>query len=294
MADTPTPATAVINNTSIIVPDASLSFRVESMDELQYWRSIFYGETGMGKTYLCGTAADVPELRDILMIDLERGRMTLGNRKDIDFISDIDKFNQIAAIVKFLKVHCSLRDTDKDDALLKLQHRVMGNQIREPNRLRRYRTLIFDSLTSAHRLTMYKVLGTEIGTSELDSAPAFVEQRDWGAGLNYFMKMISELHALPLNILYTAGDQQNEHKVTKRVSTSLMLPGQAAKLAAKEVDLIARLTIAYDNNNNRTYRAYIHPLPNAVAKCRIVGLNDTYVDNWTMTNFYQKFKEQYD
>lgn len=281
-----------IRNQQLVTPSpTNLPFPlIRPMDDAsEYWRSIFYGSTGVGKTTLCGTASDVESMHDIIMIDLEDGHMSITKRKSIDVISGFKHFAEIARFKEFLTLHCQIRDSGDDERLMKLQNRYMGEQYQD--RLRRYRTVIFDSLTTAHRLALYLILGTEIGKSALDDVPDFIDQRDWGRALTMILKLMNEMSSLPMNVLYTAGDQQNEHKVTKRVFTTLQLPGQAAKQVQREVDVVGRLTIVYEGTGDDAKairRLRLQPLPGFDAKCRIPDFNDMYVDNWTMTQLMQK------
>jgi hypothetical protein len=42
-----------------------------------YMNILFYGDPGVGKTRLAGTADSVPEMRKVLFVDLEGGTLTL-------------------------------------------------------------------------------------------------------------------------------------------------------------------------------------------------------------------------
>lgn len=46
-------------------------------------RILLYGDSGVGKTFLVGTGQDVPEMADVLIVDLDGGSKTLASRGDI-------------------------------------------------------------------------------------------------------------------------------------------------------------------------------------------------------------------
>src|SRR3954471_18254554 len=122
--------------------------------QLPYIKGLFYGEYGAGKTFLCGTAVSVPEMNDVLMISAEGGDLTLYDPDGVYNFDNIDvtkvtDYKTVARVYDFLKLHCALRDkTDAESIsrLKKLQQVVMPD-MEESDRLRRYRTVIIDSLT---------------------------------------------------------------------------------------------------------------------------------------------------
>ncbi len=49
-------------------------------------RILLYGDPSSGKTHFIGTAQDVPELRDVLLVDIDGGGSTLFSRGDISSV----------------------------------------------------------------------------------------------------------------------------------------------------------------------------------------------------------------
>ena len=59
--------------------------QVKPPSEMVDWINFLeYGDPGVGKTYLLGTAADDPRTSPVLIADIEGGLTTLRHRKDVD------------------------------------------------------------------------------------------------------------------------------------------------------------------------------------------------------------------
>lgn len=129
---------------------------------------MIYGEYGVGKTRLCGTAVEVPTMNDILLIDAESGTLTLVDDAlpfhNIDVVS-VKSYRQVAKVHEFLRLHCQLRDrNDKESVakLIEIEERLKGEDVKEP---KRYRTVILDSLSEIESLCMNQLLGITDTTS---------------------------------------------------------------------------------------------------------------------------------
>src|SRR5688572_28653656 len=60
-------------------------------DKLPFLNAMIYGDSGAGKTLLTGTAAFVPELSPVLLIDVEGGTHSLSHfddTSDIEIVPD--------------------------------------------------------------------------------------------------------------------------------------------------------------------------------------------------------------
>ena len=55
-------------------------------ESVPYMNLLIYGEPGVGKTVLAGSAADHPDTAPILILDVEGGVTSLRTRTDIDVI----------------------------------------------------------------------------------------------------------------------------------------------------------------------------------------------------------------
>src|SRR6188472_1547478 len=93
---------------------------------------LIYGEPGVGKTRLAGSAADHEDTAPVLILDVEGGVTSLRHRNDIDVI-------QVRDIDTIVKVHDEL-------------HKEKGGG---------YRTVVIDSLSELQKLDMRTVMQEE-------------------------------------------------------------------------------------------------------------------------------------
>lgn len=95
----------------------------------RFFKGLFYGAYGTGKTSLAASAADVTGMDDVIMINAESGTMSveeaehIKNREYIDQIRCTD-FSTVALAQDFLTAHCAARDNNKVDTLKLLQYKT--------------------------------------------------------------------------------------------------------------------------------------------------------------------------
>src|SRR5690606_35794825 len=150
-----------------------------------WFKGLFYGGYGVGKTSLVGSAVDVDGMGDVIMVNAESGTMAIEEAPHIqnkDFIDQVrvTDFDQVALVQEFLLKHCHARDANDIKTLKLLQHRTFGHaldviddspefadELDEYNddgkvtraRLRKFRTCIVDSLAEVDAFSQYKILG---------------------------------------------------------------------------------------------------------------------------------------
>lgn len=131
------------------IPKASASFDYSNLghlipmmglrpiEEVYNWMNVlFYGPYGDGKTHLAGSAALVPEMRDILYISLEGGEKTLrtimkmckkaGVDPNCIMVMPVQTYKQYAQIFETLKKHISYRDSNNIEGLRMIECQLRG------------------------------------------------------------------------------------------------------------------------------------------------------------------------
>lgn len=166
----------------------------ESIDWLNL---LIYGDPGVGKTKLCGTAQDHPDTSPILFLDVEGGSVTLRKRKDIDVIQ-IRSMQQV--------------------------QEVQNKLFKQPKMY--YKTVIIDSLTELQKLDMRTVM-KEQWNKKPDSTDIYVPSpREWGKSGERVRMVVRDYRDLPCNVICTAllaTDQSESGKIT---SYHASLPGK--------------------------------------------------------------------
>lgn len=126
---------------------ANLSHKIPMMglrpiESVYNWMNVlFYAAYGDGKTYLAGTAALVPQMRDILYVSLEGGEKTLRElvkmckSKGVDpsciMVMPIQNYRQYAQLYETLKVHVQYRDANNIEGLRMIECQLRGVELLE-------------------------------------------------------------------------------------------------------------------------------------------------------------------
>lgn len=106
-----------------------------------WMNTLTYGAYGDGKTYLVGTSALVPEMRDILYISLEGGEKTLREimkmcrQYKVDpsciMVMPIQSYRQFAQSYETLKKHIMFRDSNNIAGLRMIECQLRGVEMLE-------------------------------------------------------------------------------------------------------------------------------------------------------------------
>lgn len=126
---------------------ANLSHAIPMMglrpiEDVYNWMNVLvYGAFGDGKTHLAGTAALVPEMRDILYISLEGGEKTLREvsrlcrTHNVDpkcvMVMPVQTYKQFAQMYETLKTHIQFRDSNNIDGLRMVEAQMRGVELLE-------------------------------------------------------------------------------------------------------------------------------------------------------------------
>lgn len=110
------------------------------IESVNKWMNVLiYGPYGDGKTHLVGTAALVPEMRDVLYVSLEGGEKTLHTiakmcrENNIDpnciMVMPIQTFRQYSQLYETLKKHIEYRDSNNVEGLRMIEAQLRGVEL---------------------------------------------------------------------------------------------------------------------------------------------------------------------
>lgn len=110
------------------------------IESVYNWMNVLiYGPYGDGKTHLVGTAALVPEMRDVLYVSLEGGEKTLRTiakmcrENNIDpnciMVMPIQTFRQYSQLYETLKKHIEFRDSNNVEGLRMIEAQLRGVEL---------------------------------------------------------------------------------------------------------------------------------------------------------------------
>ena len=261
---------------------ADTPFTIEQPTRQKHLKMLIYGPYGSGKTYLAGTAADVEGFGDVLVLDAEAGSMTLADRDNVDVIR-ITSFSQFARVYDFRKLHRKYVREKNDAKLKELQKRFAPNL----KKLRRYNTVVIDSITEVQKYCMYALLGTEIGEVPLDMEPSNPDWGVWGKAAELLRRLIRTFRDLDVHVIIVAAEQEKEDEL-KRTRFMPALPGKLAKEAQGFVDVVGYLRVLQiggDRHKSHLRRLYLMPSERFDAKDRYHSEPVPYIDNPTIARF---------
>jgi hypothetical protein len=243
----------------VVQPSANNPFIARDLDFASDWISmLIYGDFGVGKTFLAGTAALVDDYSDVLYVALEGGEKGLkqlireGKKVGIDvaariLVIPVQTFKQYGNIYEFLKLHVKFRDDNDIIKLRRLEAQIKGypaEVIKDDAQLeklipnpKKLRTVITDSLTEAQKYCMYQLLGIDPLTQRIDNEPDQAQFADWGRSREMIQFLVRRLRDLPINSIFICG-QDTDQDTAKKWFYAPLLPGKLAGDVRGLVDVV--------------------------------------------------------
>ena len=180
---------------------------------------LIYGEPGVGKTVLSGSASDVKDMAPVLLLDIEGGTMSLNDSyKNVDVI-------RIRKWVDLQKVYNQLYSGEHE-----------------------YKTVVMDSLSEAQKLSMTDIMAKAVKDDPtLDrDVPTM---RAWGQNLEQMRRFTRGLRDLPMNVIFTAlveSDKNNKGKMSYRP----LFQGKTKGEVPGFMDIVAFYYMVQKGDNN--------------------------------------------
>lgn len=279
--------------TKVASPGAFTAVPIKKIAEGQhkYINMLIYGPHGAGKTTLLGSACDVDEMKDILVIAAEGGAVVYEgndriNNPDSIAMIKVDRIEQFQKSYEWLKWHCSLRDREqseaRDEELYKLQEMIGLDR----DKLWLFRTVIVDSLSEIEAQNLAKILnldalGFDAGDDmEVAGFPQFRKN-------NHLMqRIVRQFRDLPIHCLMTCAQSYSQDE-RKAFHYAPKLTGQLTGIIQGFFDIVGWLVPSSDidqKTGERPRRLFVQPQtgPKADAKCRLASYKQDFFDNPTM------------
>lgn len=219
---------------------------------LKYLRFLVYGETGVGKTVLCASAADVPDLAPILFCDADLGTMSISDR-DIDVVP-IRSMNDLMNVNRYVRGHEG-----------------------------EYKTVVIDGLTALYYLMIRKRLREPDRTKNED--PYVPSQRDYLHGTFRLRVVIQMFKTAPINVLCTALVDVRTDEFTDIRRVRPALSNKLAQEVGAEFDVVGHLSVKVQFQT-LTRVLQLEPYGGRGAKNRSVYKLPAVLSNPTMTTIY--------
>lgn len=172
---------------------------------------LIYGESGAGKTTLAGSSDAVPEMRKVLILDIEGGLLSLKER-----YPNVDNI-RIKSWDDLQKVYSELYDGTHG-----------------------YRTIVLDSLTEIQKMSMDTVMRRLVETHE-DRDADVPGIREWNINIEQTRKFVRAFRDLPVTTIFTALAKQDKNPKTGVTKTKPSLSGKVADEVAGFLDIVSYL-----------------------------------------------------
>jgi hypothetical protein len=265
-------------------------FQIRSVADYTRWLKFFvYGEYGVGKTRLLGSAVELPQMQDVLFIDAEAGELTIATvldkayadarEKHFDVIR-ITKFSELARVQEFLKVHCKFRDEGNDAKLKELEQKLRPDDYDPNTPPKKYRTVIIDSLSEVETYSLYQLLGISDKT-RIDEEAASPEWAEYKKNHSQILRMIRAFRDLPMHVMMTSATQYTQDE-QKRFKYQPTLTGKLSKQCQGFMDIVGFLAIVQGEQGTNIRRLFCKPSARFDAKCRFSSFPGDYWDEPTM------------
>jgi hypothetical protein len=248
------------------------------LDNTPFLKLLAYSRPGWGKTELLGSAADVPQMLDVLYVDCESGDTTIRDNPRIKnwehLIANhvrVTSFKEVAQIHDWLKGHCAVRDKEGEQAekvLREQEARLRGCEPSDIDRPMRFRTVIVDSLSEVNAMSNAELLGVSEAKVLAGNADE-IEVSTWDEfrkNNQRIQMLVRAFRDLPMNILFAAGEQYKQDEL-KKFHYEPNVTGQLARQVQAFFDIVGYGS-TYIQGDKKERRLYVQPIDKFDAKNR--------------------------
>src|ERR1041384_999173 len=215
---------------------------------------IVYGDPGVGKTLLAGSAADVAEMAPVLFIDVEGGTLSLRNTHPYIEVVRVKTWEDMQNLYNEL-------------------HRG-----KTP-----YRTVVLDSLTEIQKFSLMRIM-VDLVREHDDRDPDVPGMREWGKNIEQIRKMVRAFRDLEMNTIFTALAQYDKDQRTGMLLTKPSLPGKLAAEIPGFVDIVLYMYVK--NVDGEQKRLMLSQKTDSVQAKDRSGMLSPVIENPTMSKLY--------
>jgi hypothetical protein len=193
---------------------------VRTVEQSTKWiKAIIFGAPFAGKTWLAGSAADVPEMGPVLVIDMEAGTKTLAEAKfKCDVIVVKNKVNKQGQVIRLA---------------WEVLQGVYEDLTKYPPGQMPWKTIVLDNMSEAYALALQHSIEESVAAAAArgrERDEDIAEPKDYASAESKFRKMIRAFRDLDCNVFFTAWDREKTKERNGEQVTDQILPSLAGKL----------------------------------------------------------------
>ncbi len=272
--------------------------RVTNASRPKWIKILIYGQAGGGKTTFAGSAADIPSGGDVLLVTAEGGDIVFQDNERILHPDKIDqmrvlRIEQLQKTFEWLQYHVKARDANDEKQLLKLQNMaffgkpdITDAEILEidphwDNRIRRYETVILDSLTDIEAQNMNHIMGLSDKGFDVGDDLSPAGYAEFRKNNNTIQQIARSFRNLPCHLVIICGQRYAKDEM-QRFHYTPWLTGQLSTQIQSFVDIVGYQVISNaDPQKPDTRRLYVQPQAAVKfdAKCRIASYKKPYFED---------------
>lgn len=226
-----------------------------------YFNMFVYGESGVGKTTLIGTAQDHEDTAPLLIIDIEGGMTTLRKKTNIDVV-------QARSIKEVIEI------------FNKLHMDTSGY----------YKTVGLDSLTELQALDLREILNAAHKAKPDKVDPDKPQQQHWGISREHMRKIVRAFKDLPVNFITTASlvTERDEDEPTRYYPA---LPGKLRGDVPGFMDVVGFMRAKHKVSTDEVIRTLqVGKTERVIAKDRFDILG-SLIESPSIPLIFEKIKE---
>lgn len=170
---------------------------------------LIYGDPGAGKTYLAGTAQDVPSMADVHVFNIDGGIMTLASRGDIH-ATDIHSVDEL------------------EQELFKIAN--------HDEKYKNTKTVVIDNITELQTLALESLTMQEFANRKKKNKNYTIDEvylEDYGVAGKRLARILRGFRDLPMHVIYIAHKkdkmrqgtnvlEESKPNLTDKLSTAVM------------------------------------------------------------------------
>lgn len=217
--------------TEVITPVQFAGLKVIKARQRQpTFNMLIFGDPGVGKTHLAGSADAVPAMRKVLYMDVESGSATLKSAwPDVELLELPHPDSSKSAWGQFIDVYHELKAGSHD-----------------------YRTVVIDTVSELNDHCI-DFTAAEARERKPDSFDDVLEIRDWNKVASRMIRMIRLFRDLPMCTIFIAHMKEEKDPKTMKLTKGPLLNGQLFRKVPAVPDIVMYMWVeeVQDKGNRR-------------------------------------------